>query len=137
MTSAAELKGLDAARALAALSPETKAALERSVAMESSQRLRVSAAFHAIGAAIGSKRSPVADSDKKKLFAFAEELLTKGTPEVSNAIATCLLEQVWTAARESGFDFATVDPYLGRESRNYLIAWDDFQKTKTKGLTRN
>ena len=35
-----------------------------------------------------------------------------------------------------GFDFGAVDPYLGPEARRYLLAWDDFNKTTTEGLTR-
>ena len=29
-----------------------------------------------------------------------------------------------------------VDPFLGPGARRYLVAWDDFNKTKTEGLTR-
>ena len=97
---------------------------------------RVTQAFHAIGAAIGSKRQPISDANNKKLFAFAEQLLRQGSPEVSNAVATCMLEQVWTASHESGFNFGLIDAYLGPQSRAYLIAWDDFHNTKTDGLTR-
>ena len=53
-----------------------------------------------------------------------------------NAVATCMLEQIWTAAQNGGFDFSEVDPYLGPEARRYLVAWDDFNKTKTEGLRR-
>ena len=131
-----DLNALEAARRLAALSPETQAKFDECMALGWSEPEAGTQAFHAIGAAIASKRRPVSDRDKKKLFAFAEQLLRQGSHEVSNAVATCMLEQIWTAARESGFDFEAVDPYLGSESRRYLIAWDDFNKTKTTGLTR-
>ena len=85
---------------------------------------------------MGSKREPVSSANKKRLFAFAEQLLNHGTSEVMNAVATCMLEQIWTAAQTGGFDFSEVDPYLGPEARRYLVAWDDFNKTRTEGLRR-
>ena len=93
-------------------------------------------AFHAIGAALAKKRAPVSENNKKKLFAFAEQLLNHGSEEVMNAVATCMLESIWTASRDSGFDFRNVDPYLGPAARRYLTARDNFYGTETEGLTR-
>lgn len=121
---------------MAALSPETQRRFDECMALGWDGPEQATQAFHAIGAAIGSKREPVSDANKKKLFAFAEQLLTSGSGEVANDVATCLLEQIWTAAHGGGFDFSAIDPYLGPETRGYLVAWDDFNKTKTEGLSR-
>lgn len=136
MAELAHLDGIEAARQLAALSPETQLAFDESMARGWTRTEQPTQAFRAIGAAIARKRAPVSETNKKKLFAFAEQLLNHGSDEVMNAFATCTLETIWTASRDSGFDFSTVDPYLGPEARRYLIAWDDFNKTKTAGLTR-
>lgn len=131
-----DLDGLEAARQMAGLSPETQRRFDKAVWRRESEPGIATMAFHAIGVAIGSKRDPVSSANKKKLFAFAEQLLKHGSGEVSNTVATCLLEQIWRAAQTGGFDFADVDPYLGPEARRYLIAWDDFNRTKTEGLRR-
>jgi hypothetical protein len=136
MTKRLDLDGIQAARRMAALSPETQRRFDKCMSLGWSAPEQVSQAFHAIGVAIGSKREPVSSANKKKLFAFAEQLLIHGSGEVMNAVATCMLEQIWTAAQTGGFDFSEVDPYLGAEARRYLVAWDDWNKTKTNGLRR-
>ena len=134
-----DLEGLEAARRMAALSPETQRRFDEFMlrGWSGREREQVTVAFRAIGAAIGSKRQPVSSANKKELFAFAEQLLNHGSSEVMNAVATCMLEQIWTASQTGGFDFSEVDPYLGPEARRYLLAWDDFNKTMTDGLRRN
>jgi hypothetical protein len=136
MTKELDFDGLEAAQRLAALSPQTEAALISSVAVSRTRPDQVSQAFRAIGAAIARKREPISDANKKALFSFAERLITGGSHEVPNAVATCMLEAIWTALHESGFDFGQVDPCLGPASRRYLVAWDDFNETRTAGLTR-
>lgn len=132
-----DLDGLEAARLMAALSPETQRRFDKCVSLGWSGLEQATQAFRAIGVAIGSKRERISEPNKKKLFSFVEQLLKRGSPEVANAVATCLLEQIWTAAQTGGFDFGDIDPYIGSEARGYLVAWDDFNKTKTEGLTRN
>lgn len=106
-------------------------------AVDQLRSLQVTQAFRAIGVALGSKREPVSSANKKRLFAFTEQLLNHGTSDVMNAVATCMLEQIWTAAQTGGSAFSEVDPYLGPEARRYLIAWDDFNKTRTEDLRRS
>ena len=136
MTRRLDLDGIEAARRMAALSPETRRRFDEIMSLRFSGPSQVTHAFHAIGVAIGSKREPVSSANKKKLFDFAEQLLIHGSDEVMNAVATCMLEQIWTAAQTGGFDFSEVDPFLGPEARRYLVAWDDFNETKTDGLRR-
>ena len=93
-------------------------------------------AFQAIGRAISSKRNPVAEKDLRRLFEEVEKLLKSSDGQVANAVAKGMLEEIWRAAHESGFDFSRVDPHLGREARTYLVAWDEFNRTKTPGLRR-
>jgi hypothetical protein len=70
------------------------------------------------------------------LFSEIERLLHSPLDQVSNAVATDTLEEIWRAAHQSAFDFSTVDPHLGKETRAYLLAWDDFRGAKTEGLKR-
>ena len=96
--------------------------------------LWAASAFRQIGRAIASKRNPLSDRDLKRVFAEVERLLRSPDGQVSNAVATDLLEEVWSAAHRSGFDFSTVDPHLGSEARKYLLRWDEFNGKKTPGL---
>jgi hypothetical protein len=131
-----DLDGVEAARRMAALSPETQRRFDKCMSLGWSGQEQVTQAFHAIGVAIGSKREPVSSQNKKRLFAFAEQLLSHGSEDVMNPVATCMLEQIWTAVQTGGFDFSEVDAYLGPEARRYLTGWDDWNKTQTKGLRR-
>jgi len=131
-----DLGGIEAARRMAALSPETQRRFDKCMSLGWSGPEQATQAFHAIGVAIASKRQPISSANKKRLFAFTEQLLKHGSEEVMNAVATSMLEQIWTAAQTGGFDFSEIDPYLGPEARRYLVAWDDFTKTQTQGLRR-
>ena len=136
MKEADALRGLEAASRLAALSPQTQARLEVWDRAGLPVGLWVPSAFIQIGRAIASKRQPVSDRDLARLFTEIERLMHSTDGVIANAVATDLLEAVSTGALESGFDFSRVDPHLGRESRRYLLAWDDFLGQKTPGLTR-
>jgi hypothetical protein len=127
---------LEAARRLAALSSQTEDRLARFDARGLPLSLQVCAAFKEIGRAMASKKEPVSDKDLKRLLAEAEKLIHSENHEIANAVATDLLEAIWDATHGSGFDFTRINPHLGPESRRYLIAWDDFHRVKTNGLTR-
>lgn len=136
MDEAATLKGLEAARRLAALSPQTQAKMDAWNADDVSPGLQVNSAFLQVGRAIASKRHPLSDRDLKRVFAEVERLLRSADRHVANAVATDLLEAIWSAARHSGFDLTTVTPHLGAEARRYLQAWDKFNGASTPGLKR-
>jgi hypothetical protein len=131
-----DLSPFEAAKRMAALSPETLAVFEDRMSCGWDGAEQVIQGFDAIGTAIASNRRPVSDANKKKLFDFAEELLCHGAGGVSNAVATRMLERVWSAAHGSGFDFSSVDEFLGPQSRAYIAALDDFHKMRTDGLRR-
>ena len=133
MTSLGDLSTIEAAERLAGFSPRTARALGAwRVGWDG--RETPYGAFRAIGAAVASKRHPLPPHEAKGLLAFAERLLKQGSGDVQNMVATCMLEEIWLAARQSGFDFSLVGPYLGPESRRYLLAWDKFNKTTSPGL---
>jgi hypothetical protein len=87
---------------------ETQRRYDECIALGWSRHEQVSQAFRAIGAAVGSKHQPVSDASKRKLFSLAEQLLKNGSSEVSNAVATCFLDQIYEAAQTGGFDFREV-----------------------------
>jgi hypothetical protein len=134
VTTPGALSPIEAAERLAAFSPRASRALDDWKAGWDGEESAYGA-FHAIGAAITSKRHPLPPKELKSLLAFAERLLRQDRGDVQNMVATCLLEAIWTAARQSSFDFSRVDPYLGAESRRYLLDWDRFNETTTPGLS--
>jgi hypothetical protein len=134
MTPTGALTPMEAAERLAALSPQTRNKLRQWKAQWAFADDTAYGAFRAVGAAIASKRSHPDASEMNALFAFSESLLNHGSGDVEDMVAS-MLREIWAAARESGFDFAIVDPHLGPEARNYLLAWDRFHKAVTPGLT--
>jgi hypothetical protein len=78
----------------------------------------------------------VSEANKKRIFALVEQLLRQGLPATRNAIATSMLDQIWMAADGSGFDFSTIDTYLGPEARRYLLMRDEWHKRTSPGLSR-
>lgn len=136
MDEAQARQGLEAAGRLAAMSPQTQSRMIEWDFDGLPPTLWVSSAFRTLGRAIASKRSPLADRDLKRLFQEIDRLLQSSDGQVSNAVATGLLEEIWRSVHESGFDFSTIDPHLGSAARSYLVRWDDFNGVRTPGLQR-
>ncbi len=71
--------------------------------------------------------------NKLKLFQYVESLFSSKNEDLSNAAATCFLENlihiVWYE-----FDGNNFFPYLGKQSIEFLKAWEEFNGMKTKGL---
>lgn len=130
------IRGLEAAGRLAALSPQTQGRMTEWDNDGLPHTLWTASAFRAIGRAVASNRNPIATRDLKRLFEEVERLLKSSDPIVSNAVATGMLEEIWKAAHDSGFDFSTIDPHLGGEARRYFLRWDEFNRTTTPGLKR-
>lgn len=131
-----DLTPLEAARQMAALSPETQEGFDRSIALQFEGPEEATQAFRAIGSAIAARRRPVSEENKKRIFALTEALLLQGLPATQNAVATCMLDQIWMAADGSGFDFSAIDVHLGPEARAYLLARDALRKKTSPGLSR-
>ncbi|WP_338504052.1 hypothetical protein V6R86_09445 [Sphingomonas kaistensis] len=132
-----DLEGIEAARVMGALSPETQRRFDKATWRLTGHPNDVAhTAFTAIGVAVGSSRQPVSTSDKKKLFAFAEQLIRDGSHDLAFSVASAFLGTVWQAAQNGGLDFSDVDAFLGPESRRYLTWLDDVEGTRTSGFRR-
>lgn len=92
MEEADALRGLEAAGRLAALSPQTQAAMTMWSYEGLPVGLWVPSAFIQIGRAIASKRQPIDDKSLGRLFAEIERLMKSLDGVVANAVATDLLE---------------------------------------------
>lgn len=133
-----DLEGIEAARVMAALSPETQRRFDKATWNLTGHPNDVAhAAFVAIGVAVGSSRQPMTSAAKKRVFAFAEQLIRDGSRDLAFSVANGFLVKVWEAAQNGGFDFSDVDAFLGPDSRRYLVWWDDTQNTRTPGLRRS
>jgi hypothetical protein len=134
MDSIIDLDAFEAARRMAAMSPETQGVFDDRMSCGWEGRERYIQGFDAIGSAVVSKKRPVSDSKKKLILAFAEQLLRNGSSQVSHAVATYFFGRLWTAAHGSGFDFSTIACHLGERSRAEVLALDDRHSTRTDGL---
>jgi hypothetical protein len=93
MTATLDL-GFGAAKRMAAMSPETQGIFDDRMSCGWEGQDGVIQGFDAIGLATALNRRPVSEKNKKKIFAFAERMPRSGSQEVSNAVATRLLERV-------------------------------------------
>lgn len=74
-------------------------------------------------------------SERKELqeiFDHIEHLLNFGDKDVQDAAATCFLENI--SNRTPSIPASSFVPFLGKESKAYLKAWDEFIGLKTEGL---
>ena len=93
-------------------------------------------ALSELGQRIARKRAPIPPEKLRRFCQRVESELASDDHGFANAVATNLLEAIWRSAHGGGFDFATIDPFLGRNSRTYFIGLDDFFRVQTNGLTR-
>lgn len=70
----------------------------------------------------------------KEIFIFIENLLKNGDQAVSNAVATCFLENLLNAASWNKIRASSFVYLLEPESKKYCKAWDKFTGIKTEGL---
>lgn len=68
-----------------------------------------------------------------KIFLLIEDFLIHGDEEIQNVTATCFLENIINV---TGGDIHSNKfiHLLGKESKEYCKAWDDFTGVKTNGL---
>lgn len=69
----------------------------------------------------------------KEMFSFMEYILENGDEDVQNAVCTCFLENILNVT-PSDIDPKRFVEYLGPQSREYCIAWDEFTGVQTEGL---
>ena len=72
---------------------------------------------------------------REGLFEFIEGAVTEGG-DVANAACTCFLENILNRVPES-IDPKTFVPYLGKKSREFCKAWDEFTGVYTDGLNKD
>ncbi len=72
-------------------------------------------------------------SELEKIFNFVEYLVCHGDESVQTAMTTGLLEGLLNISPER-INFKVICPYLGKESKEYCRAWDEFCGLKTEGL---
>ena len=71
----------------------------------------------------------------RQIFLFAEKMMNEGTENLQEVVSTCFLENLINAAAcEEDFSASTFVPLLGKKSKKYCKAWDEFTETKTEGL---
>jgi hypothetical protein len=70
----------------------------------------------------------------KSIFEYVEFLLNQGDAEVKEAVATCFLENLINSAASNDISSLKFVNLLGKESKEYCKAWDEFSGTKTEGL---
>jgi hypothetical protein len=70
----------------------------------------------------------------KKIFDYIEHLLIEGSPEVREAVTTCFLENLINSSVSKEISSLQFVYLLGKESKEYCKAWDNFSGIKTPGL---
>jgi hypothetical protein len=71
---------------------------------------------------------------KKEIFDLAEEFMCQGDSDVQNGVATCFLEDLINCASANRIKYSDFVPFLGKESKEYCKAWDEFTGVKSEGL---
>ena len=64
--------------------------------------------------------------DLSMVFNLIERLLVEGDTAVKDAAATCFLENLLNSAAAGQIDVHLFAPYVGKESRKYCEAWENF-----------
>lgn len=74
------------------------------------------------------------DEMLKEIFSMIENFVIHGNDELQGASVTCFLENLVNVSSHGDFSPSIFVPYLGKESRKYCKAWDEFTGVKTEGL---
>jgi hypothetical protein len=90
--------------------------------------------FGQIGHALAIAASRMKDDEKERVFSAIELIMTEGTRQTRDAVATGLLEALQADASAGFLDFREVAPFLGDKSIEYCRAWDEFTGCRTPGL---
>jgi hypothetical protein len=69
-----------------------------------------------------------------ELFDFVEEVLANGADAEKDLVATCFLENLANAVSAGHLSAARIVPFLGRRSKEFWRAWDDFTGLTTENL---
>lgn len=80
------------------------------------------------------EQNKINKDDLNKIFNFIEELMEEGTDTVKDAVATCFLENIINATSWGAIPASSFVPLLGKKSKEFCKAWDEFTGVKTDGL---
>ena len=70
----------------------------------------------------------------KKIFSYIEFLLNEGDEKIKDAVSTVFLEHLINASSAGTITPESFVHLLGKESKNFCKAWDEFSGIKTPGL---
>jgi hypothetical protein len=85
-----------------------------------------------LGDAIMLNEMEFTEKEYTDIFDRIERLLINGNDSVKNAIATGLLETLLHSSKTEVASNFTI--FIGKRSKEYCIAWDEFTGVKTFGL---
>jgi hypothetical protein len=92
-----------------------------------------SVAMGTLGRALAAGASAVDDDGIRRIAGVIETLMTSGTEDVKNGIATGLLEAI-VSSSDTEPGALRLLRCLGTESRKYCRAWDEFSGGTTPGI---
>jgi hypothetical protein len=96
----------------------------------------ITVAMTTVGRALAQNAKNLPTEELAAVLGFVERLLTESDRSTQEATATGFLEALLGEASAGHFDFGLIDPLIGRETRKYCLAWDDFTGVRTSGLRR-
>lgn len=76
----------------------------------------------------------ISKDELNKVFKFIEEIMEEGTDTAKEAAATCFLENLINATSWGTIQASIFVPLLGKKSKEFCKAWDEFTGVKTDGL---
>lgn len=79
-----------------------------------------------VGGAVADVFPNLVEDDRRRLFNHIEQGMLSDDESFSTAIATGLIEGLIGRASRTDKLWEQIEPYLGDESRNYMMAWMNF-----------
>ena len=76
-------------------------------------------------------------TEEEKIFKLIERFIKEGDFNVRDAASTCFLENLINYTSAGRLKPEQFIHYLGKESKEYCKAWDEFTGVKTPGLWDN
>jgi hypothetical protein len=87
-----------------------------------------------IGLALACQIKRISADEMRLIFNLAETFMIEGDERLQTAIATGFLEALLAESSAGRLDFRRIAPFLGKKSREYARAWDQFCGVETDGL---
>jgi len=119
------------------LHPALQRAIARACSESSPLAVPITVLMGEIADALSAGIEEFSIHDRREIFATLEEELCNGEETAKNAIATGFLESLQAKASSGEFDFREIAAYLGKHSKAYCTAWDNYTGVATPGLHDN